>query len=191
MLKFNTQYDRRAPIFQEPGSAEKLIYSPRYSDDGVLDLIVTGKENLYEYIQSHKESTDIHVLLDRFANGEEDVLQRMQGFYGDVTSMPKTYAEVLNAVIAGEETFARLPIEVKNRFNNSFSEWLTAMDKPDFAQRMGIAPIEQVTPQQVQDFSSNLQPSSPTSADVSAGSSSSSSASAPPSSAAASSSAPN
>lgn len=155
MRKFNTQYDSRPPVFQEPGDPVKLVYSPRYNDDGVLDLVVTGKEDLYSYIQSHKESTDIHVLLDRFANGEVDVLQRMQGFYGDVTSMPKTYAEVLNAVIVGEETFARLPVEVKQRFNNSFAEWLASMDKPDFSQRMGTAPIDQVTPQQVQDFSSN------------------------------------
>lgn len=158
MIKFRTQYDGRTPVFQEPGSSVKLIYSPRYNDDGVLDLVVTGKENLYEYIQSHKESTDIHVLLDRFAAGETDVLQRMQGFYGDVTSMPKTYAEVLNAVIVGEETFARLPVEVKQRFNNSFAEWLAAMDKPDFSTRMGVAPIEQVTPQQIQDFTSSLTP---------------------------------
>lgn len=158
MIKFRTQYDGRTPVFQEPGSSVKLIYSPRYNDDGVLDLVVTGKENLYEYIQSHKESTDIHVLLDRFAAGETDVLQRMQGFYGDVTSMPKTYAEVLNAVIVGEETFARLPVEVKQRFNNSFAEWLAAMDKPDFSTRMGVAPIEQVTPQQIQDFTSSPTP---------------------------------
>lgn len=166
MLKFRTQYDDRSPVFQEPGSSVKLVYSPRYDDNGVLDLVVTGKEDLYAYIQSHKESTDIHVLLDRFANGEVDVLQRMQGFYGDVTSMPKTYAEVLNAVIVGEETFARLPIEIKNRFNNSFSEWLASMDKPDFAERMGQPkpPSEQLTPQQVQDFSS----STPTPAGVSA-----------------------
>lgn len=63
--------------------------------------------------------------------------------------MPKTYAEVLNAVIVGEETFARLPIEVKQRFDNSFAVWLSSMDKPDFASRMGV----DMTPQQVQDFS--------------------------------------
>lgn len=153
-MKFNTQYDKRAPVFQEPGSPIKPVYSPRYTDSGVLDLVQTGTENIYDFIQSHKESTDIHVLLDRFANGEEDVLQRMQGFYGDVTSMPKTYAEVLNAVIVGEETFARLPIDVKQRFNNSFAEWLASMDKPDFASRMGVDSVD-MTPQQVQDFSSN------------------------------------
>lgn len=153
-MKFRTQYDPHDPVYQEPGSPEKLIYSPRYDDSGVLDLVVTGKEDLYGYIQSHKESTDIHVLLKRFANGEEDVLQRMQGFYGDVTSMPKTYAEVLNAVIVGEETFARLPVDVKQRFDNSFAVWLSSMDSPDFAERMGVKAESPLTPQQVQDFSS-------------------------------------
>lgn len=151
MPKFRTQYDSHAPVYQEPGDPIKIVFSPRYTEDGVLDLVPTGSENLYDYIQSHKESTDIHVLLDRFANGETDVLSRMQGFYADVTDMPKTYAEVLNAVIVGEETFARLPIEVKQRFDNSFAVWLSSMDKPDFASRMGV----DMTPQQVQDFSND------------------------------------
>lgn len=163
MLKFRTQYDGRVPVKQEPGDPIRKVYSPRYSDDGVLDLVVTGQENLYEYIQSHKESTDIHVLLQRFANGEEDVLQRMQGFYGDVTDMPKTYAEVLNAVIIGEETFARLPVEVKQRFGNSFAVWLSSMDSPDFARRMGVEPSpDQLTPSQLQDFAKDTPTPTPT-----------------------------
>lgn len=166
MPKFRTQYDSRSPVFQEPGSRIKLVYSPRYSETGVLDLVVDGQEDLYDFIQSHKESTDIHVLLDRFANGETDVLQRMQGFYGDVSSMPKTYAEVLNAVIIGEETFARLPVDVKQRFDNSFAVWLSSMDKPDFADRMGVKPesLNGMTPSEVQDFSKDT----PTPAGVSA-----------------------
>ncbi|WGL31292.1 internal scaffolding protein [Dipodfec virus UOA04_Rod_862] len=157
MPKFRTQYDSHAPVYQEPGSPIKIVYSPRYDDNGVLDLVVTGQENLYEFIQSHKESTDIHVLLERYANGEEDVLSRMQGFYADVSDMPKTYAEVLNAVIAGEETFSRLPAEVKRRFDNSFAVWLASMDSPDFSERMGVPNVARsdMTPQEVQDFSSN------------------------------------
>lgn len=160
-MKFRTQYSDRTPVYQEPGTPVKLIYSPRYTDDGVLDLVVTGQENLYDYIQSHKESTDIHVLLTRFANGEEDVLSRMQGFYADVTSMPKTYAEVLNAVIVGEETFSRLPVDIKQRFDNSFAVWMAAMDSPDFASRMGYDAPDQagMTDSQVQDFAGT--PSAP------------------------------
>lgn len=157
MPKFRTQYDPHGPVYQEPGNPIKVVYSPRYDERGVLDLVATGQEDLYSYIQSHKESTDIHVLLDRFVNGEQDVLQRMQGFYGDVTSMPKTYAEVLNAVISGEEAFSRLPVEVKQRFDNSFAVWLAAMDKPDFAHRMGYDQV--MTDQQVQDFAGQSAPS--------------------------------
>ncbi|WGL31264.1 internal scaffolding protein [Dipodfec virus UOA04_Rod_847] len=156
-VKFRTQYDDRAPVYQEPGNPVKIVYSARYSETGVLDLVATGQEDLYDYIQSHKDSTDIHVLLDRFANGETDVLSRLQGFYADVSDMPKTYAEVLNAVIAGEETFARLPVEVKQRFDNSFAVWLSSMDSPDFSERMGVpnASRSAMTDQQVQDFASD------------------------------------
>lgn len=160
-MKFRTQYDSHPPVFQEPGDPIHLVYSPHVSSNGVLDLEVTGQENLYEYIQSHKESVDIHVLLNRFVNGESDVLQRMQGFYGDVSSMPKTYAEVLNAVISGEEAFNRLPIEVKERFGNSFGVWMASMDKSDFAEKMGFKPADSsLTPQQTQDFTSS-QPAAP------------------------------
>lgn len=160
MKRFRTQYEDRAPVYQEPGSPIKLVYSPRYDESGVLDLAVTGKENIYDFIQSHKESTDIHVLLTRFANGETDILSRMQGFYADVSDMPKTYAEVLNAVIVGEETFARLPVEVKQRFDNSFAVWLSSMDSPDFASRMGVTPpADQLAPSTVQDFTSRTPPS--------------------------------
>lgn len=157
-MKFKTQYDAHARVYQDPGNPIKDVYSPRYTDDGVLDLVVTGRENLYEFIQSHKESVDIHVLLTRFANGETDVLSRIQGFYADASDMPKTYAEVLNAVIAGEETFARLPVEVKQRFGNSFAVWLSSMDSPDFPERMGIKSDVGMTDSQVQDFASS-QPS--------------------------------
>lgn len=160
-MQFKTQYDGHARVYQHPGNPIKDVYAPRYDDNGVLDLVVTGQENLYDFIQSHKESTDIHVILERFASGETDVLSQIQGFYADASDMPKTYAEVLNAVIAGEQAFDRLPVEVKQQFGNSFSVWLAAMDQPDFAERMGFKPEPQagMTDSQVQDFAAQAQPS--------------------------------
>lgn len=154
-MKFNTQYDRRGPVYQDPGDSVKVVYTPKYDSDGVLDLVPTGSEDLYAYIQSHAQSVDIHYLLDRFAAGETDVLSRLQGFYADVTSMPKTYAEVLNAVISGEEAFSRLPVDVKQRFDNSFAVWLASMDSSDFAEKMGFVPAgTEMTDSQVRDFAS-------------------------------------
>ena len=104
---FKTQFDKHERIFQNPGSPVKVTYAPQYDKNGVLDLVVSGQENLYDYIQSFAESCDIHVLLDRYRDGDASVLSRVQGFYGDVTDMPKTYAEVLNSVIAGENAFMK------------------------------------------------------------------------------------
>lgn len=151
---FRSQYGQHARVFSNPGNPIKDIYSPRYDDNGVLDLFVSDHEDLYAYIQSHAESVDIHVLMTRFVNGEEDVLSRIQGFYADAADMPKTYAEVLNSVIAGEEAFSRLPVEIKQQFGNSFAVWLAAMDQPDFAERMGFAAPKDgsMSPSEAQDF---------------------------------------
>lgn len=143
MIKlFRTQYDAHERVYINPGNPIKTLYSPRFTDRGVLELVESGEENLYEYIQSHAQSVDIHYLLSRFVNGEDDVLSRAQGFYMDSTGLPRTYAEILNSVLAGEEAFNSLPAEVKRRFNNSFSEWLASMEDDDFSERMGFKPLD-------------------------------------------------
>ncbi|WGL31278.1 internal scaffolding protein [Dipodfec virus UOA04_Rod_850] len=156
-MKFKTQYDDHARIHCDPGSPVKDVYSAFYDVDGVLKFEKSGQEDLYGFIQSHAESCDIHVILERFAAGETDVLSRAQGFYADTSDMPKTYMEVLNSVLAGEQAFAELPAEVKRQFGNSFSVWVSSFDKPDFAERMGWTQ----TPQQVQDFASDISASAP------------------------------
>lgn len=135
---FRTQYQPHARVFHHPGKRMKVKYTPVYDERGNLDLQPVGEEDLYDYIQSHAESCDIHVILDRFASGEKDVLSQVQGFYADFADMPSTYQEVLNAVIAGENAFNTLPAEVKARFGHNFASWLIAMESPDFLERSGF-----------------------------------------------------
>lgn len=137
---FNTQFDKRPPVFQHPGDPEKSIYHPKLQPDGTIELEETGKEDFYGYIQSHKDSCDIHVLLKRFENGDETALSRMQGIYGDFTQTPKTFAEALNAMIAGEQMFDRLPAEVKAKFDNSLEKFMVSMDDmPSFLDKLGYS----------------------------------------------------
>lgn len=142
---FKTQYQQHDRVYAAPGSGDKDIYSPYYTDDGVLELEVTGKENLYEYIQSHAEGVDIHVILSRFAEtGDPSILQRVQGFSIDSTEMPKTYAEALNAMISAENYFNSLPVESRANFDFSFQKFLVSMDKPGFLTKLGILAGEAV-----------------------------------------------
>lgn len=155
-MTFKTQFDSHARVCINPGSPVKDVYASRYTPSGTLELYVSGQEDLYGYIQSHAESVDIHALLQRFVNGEQDVLSRAQGFYLDSSDMPKTYAEVLNSVIQGQQAFDSLPAEVKQRFGNSFSEWMASFESPDFLLKMGIdkpvAASSSMSDSQVSDF---------------------------------------
>lgn len=142
MPNFRTQYDPPVRFIQEPGSPIKTLYSPKFDDNGVMYLVESGKANLYQEIQSHADSVDIHVLLQRYAQGDTGVLARVQGAYGDFTQMPHTFAEALNTMIAAEQYFMGLPKDVRAKFNNSFQQFIAKMDNPSWASDVGFKPPE-------------------------------------------------
>lgn len=142
-MKFKTQYDARERVDTCPGSPVKQLYVGSYNAFGQVELKEDGTEDLYAYIQSFAESTDIHAILRRFENGEVNVLEKVQGFYGDVTEMPKTYAEALQRIADSEKVFNSLPVEVRAKFGHSFSQFLAASNDADFLDRLGVKPDAQ------------------------------------------------
>ena len=143
---FKTQFDARDRIQSNPGNPIKQLYSGSYNERGQVELKEDGTEDLYAFIQSFAESTDIHAILNRFQNGEVDVLEKVQGFYGDITEMPKTYAEALQRISDSEKVFMSLPVDVRAKFNHSFSEFLAASNDADFLDRLGVMPDEHLAP---------------------------------------------
>lgn len=127
MMQFETQFRKPERFLSNPGSPVKILYGPEFDEKGRMNLVEKGRENLYDFIQSFKESVDIHVLLKRFANGETDVLSKIQGFYGDFSEFPRTYADLLNTVNEGEAFFNGLPVEVRSKFGHSFPVFMSAL----------------------------------------------------------------
>lgn len=140
---FKTQYDARDRFKSHPGNPIKQLYSGSYNERGQVELKEDGTEDLYAFIQSFAESTDIHAILKRYQNGEVDVLEKVQGFYGDITEMPHTYAEALQRIADSEKVFMSLPVDVRAKFGHSFSEFLAASQDADFLVRLGVKPDEQ------------------------------------------------
>lgn len=137
-MQFKTQYDARDRIFSDPGSPDHITYAGHYDEKGRVVLEESGRENIYDFIQSHAESCDIHVLMKRYQNGDINALSKKQGFYGDFLDFPKTYAEALNHMNEMERQFMALPVETREKFGNSFTEFLAASAEPDFLERLGI-----------------------------------------------------
>lgn len=121
---FKTQFDPRERVHANVGSTVRTLYAPKFDEKGVMSLVESGKENLYEFIQSHKESCDIHVILERFARGDVSALERVQGTYGDFSNMPRTYADMLNLVHSAEDAFSNLPVDERAKYGHSFERWL-------------------------------------------------------------------
>ena len=135
-MKIKTQFMEHSRVHANPGNPEKILYTPKFFEDGSMELIEAGKENLYDYIQSHKESVDINVILKRYAKGDVTALQRRQAMFGDFSDAPSTYAEALNSMILAENYFNSLPLETRAKFEHNFHRFLVSLDSPDFAEKM-------------------------------------------------------
>lgn len=139
LVDFTSQFDVHNRVTKVVGSGERDLYSSRIAEDGTVELVKCGTDNLYASIQSHKDSCDIHVLLARYANGDVNALSRVQGVFADITEMPKTYAELLNAVMRGEELFNSLPVEIRAKFDHSLEKFMVSMDSPEeFFDKLGV-----------------------------------------------------
>ena len=135
---FQTWHRDQEHFCSEPGSGEKILYSPEFDRSGVMTLKESGKEDFYAFIQSHKDSVDLHKIMDRFNAGDTAALQKVQGMFGDFSQMPQTYAGLLNHMIEAEQTFMSLPLETREKFGHSFHRWLATSGSPEWLSAMGM-----------------------------------------------------
>lgn len=126
----------------------KKYYSP--TGDGYLDtyelkfdketgieiLVKMGKRNIDDEIQAFKESSEITNIIERFINGEIDLLHQVDGIYADVTNAPTSYAEYFNKVKEAEKIFDQLPDEVKDKFDNSAEKFFLEFGTDSFNEKV-------------------------------------------------------
>lgn len=147
---FKNQFDSHDRVYAVGGSRTRILYSPKFDEKGVMSLVESGRENLYESIQSHKESCDIHVILERFARGDVSALERVQAVYGDFSNVPKSYADMLNLVHSAEDAFARLPVDERAKYGHSFERWLVEFS-PDLGTSKATPGVLEKTAEAVSD----------------------------------------
>lgn len=137
-MMFDTQYTPHNRIAANPGSPVKVLYGGKYDANGRVVLEKKGEENLYDYIQSFRDSVDLNVILARFSNGDVEALNKAQGFYADVTDFPKNMADALNRINQAEEMFKALPLETRQKFDCSFEQFLAQSGTEDWLSKMGF-----------------------------------------------------
>lgn len=136
---FDTQFTRiGVRITSVVGSGMKPTFKMHVDEDGKRELRKNGEYNLYAEIQSYKDSVSIDYILARFTNGDETALSRVQGIYGDFTEMPRTMAELQQRVIDAEALFNNLPLEMREQYNFSASEFFAQLDSDKTKALFGV-----------------------------------------------------
>lgn len=104
--------------------------------NGIIKLIPDREIDLQEKYNAEYPATTIDNILanssplDNFAD---------DGLHGiDATQLPKTFAEFLQLQIDRKREFDRLPVEVKQKFNNDLTQYMATAGSEEWFDKLGI-----------------------------------------------------
>lgn len=145
MVKIFTPYGKERPPKKasHPGNRMEIEYRERYTETGHPYLVKTGERDNYAAIQSYKDECDINLILQRYAAGDTSMI-RPGGQYIDATEIPTSYHEIFNVLQSQKEKFDLLPVEIKQKFDNSFEVWAATSGTEDWVNKMGLKKNEPV-----------------------------------------------
>lgn len=135
MPRVYSKYDKPLPGHCPTGTGTLKEYQEEIKN-GVKGLVNTGLKNVYEIIQMDYEQTKIENILHSVLMGDLQALNARDGSYVDATTMPKNLMEAQNLVLRMKTEFNSMPIEVKEKFNNSADQYVEMMGTKEFNELM-------------------------------------------------------
>lgn len=107
------------------GDRHRVLYS-RKLVDGRLELVETGRTDQDALIQSYARECDINYIIQRYANGDTSVLQRVQGVYTDVAGIDLDLTTAFSSVAVARDYYERLPLAVQREYK-TLADFLAAV----------------------------------------------------------------
>lgn len=135
-------YCQDEKFVSEPGDRYRPIYTSQIMDDGTIELIQTGVEDLQEIYNSQRDTCDVSLLAERFLAGDESALHRSNPVFLDLLGMPKTLMEAYQLQQRAEAAFDTLPAEVRERFGQDFGRFLAGAGTPEWFEALKISKDE-------------------------------------------------
>jgi phage internal scaffolding protein len=92
--------------------------------------------------QHHAEECDINTIVRRFGITGKMPINQSQARYGDFTDAVD-YHTAMNAIIAADDDFMRLPADIRTRFGNDPANLIDFLNKPGNraeAESLGLVP---------------------------------------------------
>lgn len=117
------------------GSRMRRIWTPHFVESKLglaeydIDLSEDGAIDIFDAIQELSDYVDIDNIVKRYNNGEIDVLEKVQGFYGDLTTLPFDMRGIYDLNAQGKILFNSLPEDVRERLGDYQSFMTMAVEK--------------------------------------------------------------
>lgn len=124
-MEFYSAYNRPKTIYAPHGDEEMISYIEVCDrSTGKTRLEETDRMNIADYINSFLEETKIETIIERCMRGDTSALERMAGYYADVTNIPTSIAEIYSNLKRCEADFENLPVKMKEAFNNDPGQFI-------------------------------------------------------------------
>ena len=141
MSEFRSAYSGQVRHTSPTGNGHEPKYEYKVTDEG-RELVKTGETDVYALIQSRLDETKIENIIKRAtydptALGSQD--WRTSETMTDISEAPTNYHEWYGRIKDAEAEFNKLPIEVKNKWDNDVEKYIMAYGTQEWADKMGIA----------------------------------------------------
>ena len=137
-MTFGTQYSKRERYYSPSGSKFRNEYEIEINKKGHKSLHKTGEKDQWSEIQSYKDECDIGNIIARAAAGDLNALNQRKGIYADITNTPRDLAEAQNNIIKLNNEFYKLPVEIRDKFDNSKERFVQEFGTLEWYEKMGI-----------------------------------------------------
>ncbi|QRV61618.1 VP3 [Gokushovirinae sp.] len=150
MNEFRSAYSGQVRHTSLTGNGHEPEYEYKVTDEG-RELVKTGETDVYALIQSRLDETKIENIIKR-ATYDPTTLGsqewKVSGTMTDISDMPTNYHEWYARIKEAEAEFEKLPVEVKNKWDNDVEKYIMAYGTEDWADKMGILTKADDTTQQ-------------------------------------------
>lgn len=110
------------------GNGYETKFEFEFNENGEKVLVAKGVINVYERIQSHKDSVSLDKMIERFTlTGDYSHLVNKEGNYLNILNAPKSLMDAQNTILKASSLFDNLPANIKQIYSNNFSVFLNSL----------------------------------------------------------------
>lgn len=148
-MTIKSRFDRPATIPAPKCPKDEQRYIEKIDKNGHSYLVAGELVPFYENMQKFKDDCDVYKILQRYENGDPDVIEKLSakgGQFGDFSDLPTDIIDIKNKLNSAESLFNSLPLEDREACGNNVNVFLSNLTKgilPKSLQKM-LAPQSQV-----------------------------------------------